>query len=53
LQGALASLDCELLDEHQFSTHSIFIGRVMDGRFRTDGEPLLYFRNDYWDIGAR
>lgn len=53
LTGALASLDCELLDEHQFSTHSIFIGRVVDGRFRADGEPLLYFRNDYWDIGAR
>lgn len=53
LAGALASLDCELLDEHQFSTHSIFIGRVIDGRFRAEGEPLLYFRNDYWDIGER
>lgn len=53
LAGALASLDCELLDEHQFATHSIFIGRVIDGRFRNEGEPLLYFRNDYWDIGAR
>jgi flavin reductase (DIM6/NTAB) family NADH-FMN oxidoreductase RutF len=53
LSGSLASLDCELLDEHQFSTHSIFIGRVIDGCFRTDGEPLLYFRNDYWDFGAR
>lgn len=53
LAGALASLDCELLDEHQFATHSIFIGRVVDGRFRTEGAPLLYFRNDYWDIGAR
>ena len=53
LDGALASLDCELLDEHAFATHSIFIGRVVDGRFRTEGIPLLYFRNDYWDIGAR
>lgn len=53
LVGALASLDCELLDEHAFATHSIFIGRVVDGRFRTEGAPLLYFRNDYWDIGAR
>jgi flavin reductase (DIM6/NTAB) family NADH-FMN oxidoreductase RutF len=53
LAGALASLDCELLDEHEFATHSIFIGRVVDGRFRTEGAPLLYFRNDYWDIGAR
>jgi flavin reductase (DIM6/NTAB) family NADH-FMN oxidoreductase RutF len=53
LDGALASLDCELSDEHAFSTHSIFIGRVVEGRFRGEGEPLLYFRNDYWDIGAR
>jgi flavin reductase (DIM6/NTAB) family NADH-FMN oxidoreductase RutF len=53
LAEALASLDCELVDEHQFSTHSIFIGRVIDGQFRHEGEPLLYFRNDYWDIGAR
>lgn len=53
LSGALASLDCDLIDEHQFSTHSIFIGRVADGRFRDEGQPLLYFRNDYWDIGAR
>ena len=53
LAGALANLDCELLDEHEFSTHPIFIGRVIDGRFRGEGEPLLYFRNDYWDIGAR
>lgn len=53
LAGALASLDCELIDEHAFATHSIFIGRVIDGRFRDEGEPLLYFRNDYWDIGAR
>jgi flavin reductase (DIM6/NTAB) family NADH-FMN oxidoreductase RutF len=53
LRGALASFDCELVDEHTFATHSIFIGRVVDGRFRDEAEPLLYFRNDYWDIGAR
>ncbi|MDX2308188.1 MAG: flavin reductase family protein [Hyphomicrobium sp.] len=53
LDGALASLDCQLEDEHTFATHSIFIGRVVDGRFREDGKPLLYFRNDYWDIGGR
>jgi flavin reductase len=51
--GALANLDCELAEEHAFATHSIFIGRVVDGRFRDDGQPLLYFRNDYWDIAAR
>ena len=53
LAGALANLDCELIDRHQFTTHSIFIGRVVDGVFRADAEPLLYFRGDYWDLDRR
>jgi flavin reductase (DIM6/NTAB) family NADH-FMN oxidoreductase RutF len=50
LNGAIASLDCELADEHQFETHSIFIGRIRDGHFREDARPLLYFRGDFWDV---
>jgi len=53
LKGALATLDCELADEHEFQTHSIFIGRVRDGRFREDAQPLLYFRGDFWDVKSR
>ena len=53
LDGALASLDCKLSDQHGFTTHSIFIGMVQDGRFRAEAQPLLYFRNDYWDLGLR
>jgi flavin reductase (DIM6/NTAB) family NADH-FMN oxidoreductase RutF len=53
LDGALATLDCRLTDQHDFATHSIFIGMVEDGRFRAEAQPLLYFRNDYWDIGLR
>ncbi len=53
LSRALASLDCELIDRHEFTTHSIFIGRVLDGQFRSEAAPLLYFRGDYWDIGSR
>jgi flavin reductase (DIM6/NTAB) family NADH-FMN oxidoreductase RutF len=48
LKRALASLDCELVNEHGFDTHSIFIGRVRDGVFREHAEPLLYFRGDFW-----
>ncbi len=50
LVNALASLDCRLLEQHGFTTHSIFIGRVLEGSFRTDIGPLLYFRGDYWDV---
>ena len=49
LSGALATLDCELLESHGFTTHSIFVGRVVAGRFRDEARPLLYFRGDYWD----
>jgi flavin reductase (DIM6/NTAB) family NADH-FMN oxidoreductase RutF len=50
LADALASLDCELVDQHTFATHSIFIGRVVGGQFRADAKPLLYFRGDYWNF---
>ena len=50
LTDALASLDCELVEQHTFSTHSIFIGRVVGGAFRADAQPLLYFRGDYWNF---
>jgi flavin reductase (DIM6/NTAB) family NADH-FMN oxidoreductase RutF len=50
LRNALASLDCELADEHGFDTHSIFIGRVKDGAFREHAQPLLYFRGDFWEL---
>jgi flavin reductase (DIM6/NTAB) family NADH-FMN oxidoreductase RutF len=53
LAQALASLDCELLDAHSFATHSIFIGRVAGGKVRAEAQPLLYFRNDYWDLETR
>lgn len=53
LADALAVLDCRLVDRHDFSTHSIFIGRVLAGRFDDKAEPLLYFRNDFWDLGQR
>jgi flavin reductase (DIM6/NTAB) family NADH-FMN oxidoreductase RutF len=48
LKNAIASLDCEVAQELTFDTHTIFIGRVMDCRFREDIEPLLYFRGEFW-----
>ena len=53
LAGALANLDCELSEQHGFATHTIFIGRVVDGRMRAAADPLLYFRGDYWNIGQK
>lgn len=53
LDHALAALDCELIESHRFTTHTIFIGRVVDGITRSEAEPLLYFRGDYWNLGER
>ncbi len=53
LKNTIASLDCELIAEHSVETHSIFIGRVQDGRFSETDEPLLYFRGDFWDVRGR
>ena len=53
LKNALASLDCELTDEHGFDTHSVFIGRVRDGHTRENVEPLLYFQGSFWDLVKR
>lgn len=52
LVDALASLDCELVESHGFSTHTIFIGRVIDGLTRPEAQPLLFFRGDYWNLGG-
>lgn len=53
LEHALAVLDCELVESHGFTTHTIFIGRVVDGATRPEAQPLLYFRGDYWNLGER
>lgn len=47
LVDALSSIDCRLLECHTFSTHSIFIGLVVAGRSKEDGDPLVYFRGNY------
>lgn len=51
LSSALASLDCKLVDRHEFATHTVFIGAIADGRVNTEAAPLLYFRGDFWDLG--
>ncbi len=53
LKGTIASLDCQLVGEHEVETHSIFIGRVKDGRFHETMQPLLYFRGDFWDLKSK
>jgi flavin reductase (DIM6/NTAB) family NADH-FMN oxidoreductase RutF len=46
LDGALAHLECVTHRMHDEGDHTIFIGRVEEGRVAA-GEPLLYCRGKY------
>ena len=47
LKEAMASLDCKLVERHDYSTHTIFIGAVEAGQARDDGAPLIYFQGAF------
>jgi flavin reductase (DIM6/NTAB) family NADH-FMN oxidoreductase RutF len=49
---ALASFDCDVLEEFAAATHAIFLGTVRECRSRP-GSPLGYFDGDYRDFGVR
>jgi len=53
LKGAIASLDCEVTEFRDMSTHSVFIGRVVAGTADETIDPLLYFRGEFWDLVRR
>ena len=48
LGGALAYVDCSLVEEHDVGDHTIAIGRVVDlGVLNARGRPLVFFRGAY------
>jgi flavin reductase len=50
LHGALAYLECRLHKAEAAGDHTIFIAEVEDVVVR-EGDPLLYFRGEYREIG--
>jgi flavin reductase (DIM6/NTAB) family NADH-FMN oxidoreductase RutF len=50
LEGTLAHVDCTLAEELTASTHTIFLGTVLDVGWR-EGAPLGYFDRAYRDFG--
>ncbi len=50
LHGALAYLECRLQSAEEAGDHTIFIAQVEDVVVR-QGEPLLFFRGSYREIG--
>ena len=48
LSGALAFVDCELVEEHDAGDHTIAVGRVRDLGVLNGGRgPLVFFRGAY------
>lgn len=51
LDGALASLDCEVEELIERHSHAIVIGRIRGIRLGSDAAALLYWRGDYERLG--
>jgi flavin reductase len=50
LSNAQSSFVCRVVDIHDFGTHSIIIGELVEARHRQDATPLTYFDRSYIDI---
>lgn len=51
LGGALSFLECRLREMYLAGDHTLFVAEV-EGVISGQGEPLLYFRGNYRNIGA-
>ncbi len=49
LEGALASMDCHVVKEHETGDHTIFIAEVDDIQVNP-GQPLLFFGGKYGQL---
>jgi flavin reductase (DIM6/NTAB) family NADH-FMN oxidoreductase RutF len=52
LDGCLAVLACRLTELLPGGDHLIGVGEVTN-LWREEGEPLVFFRGDYWTLGGR
>lgn len=46
LADAIAYLDCQVVSQQYFGTHSVFVGRVVEAA-TCDNEPLIYCAGSY------
>jgi flavin reductase len=55
IDGALATLECRTYARHGAGDHDIVVGEVIGAEVGAEskaGEPLLYFRRGYHDLGG-
>lgn len=50
IDGAICTLECRVTAELPGGDHTIFVGEIVDST-TTDGQPLVYFRGGYREIG--
>lgn len=50
LDGALAWLECELVQTHDAGDHSIFVGRVLSARTGPAQRPLAFYEGGFRDL---
>jgi flavin reductase (DIM6/NTAB) family NADH-FMN oxidoreductase RutF len=51
IPGAIASLDCRVVAEHDAGDHVLVVGEI-EAFVRGDGDPLLYFRGGYRGLAS-
>ncbi|HWW47932.1 MAG TPA: flavin reductase family protein [Xanthobacteraceae bacterium] len=52
LSDAIAAFDCDLREEFDAKTHSIFVGEVRDVFIRSETNPLIYVRGAFHGVRA-
>ncbi|MET9683842.1 flavin reductase family protein [Streptomyces coeruleorubidus] len=52
LDGAIAHIECELVEEYAIGDHLLVVGRVMALSGHPDAAPLLYFRGAFGALSA-
>ena len=52
LRNAQSYFICRTAHRHEFGTHTIFIGELIDAKHRQDAAPLTYYDRHYIDISA-
>jgi flavin reductase len=52
LASAQSIFICRTAHRHEFGTHTIFIGQLIDARHSEDTVPLTYYDRHYIDISA-
>jgi len=50
LAGALAALDCEIIDETMYGQHSVFFCEVKAARLEPEREPLVHFNREFCEL---